>query len=229
MIITGAAGSLGSALSAAAVAAGWNTVMTDNQVNALEQAYDRADEARSGAPSLYPMDLAGAGPEEVDALLDTIASEFGGLDAIVHCAARFECLTPLEHTQPDEWLAHMQVNLNAAWLLSARSLPLLRASDRGRLVFLLEDLDRMDGALWGPYGVSKHALRALVSQLSRECLASGIEVKGVNPGPMSSPLRARAYHSENPSLQPDPGTKAAEIMAYLLGQRQWPDVFVELK
>ena len=228
IIITGAGGGLGSSLAAAAVKAGWNTIMLDCNTRALEQAYDRALEGGSGEAALYPMDLAGAAPEDFETLLESTEAEFGGLDALVQCAARFENLTPLEHFQPEEWLTHMQVNLNAAWLLGARSLTLLRQSPHGRMLFLLEDLGKVEGALWGAYGVGKHALRALVNQFHLECKASGVEVRGVDPGPMASALRTRAYHSENPRTQADPSGAAAEIMAYLEGERRWADVFVKL-
>lgn len=227
-IVTGAAGSLGSELSHKAVSAGWNVIMLDSNQPGLERAYDRIGEDGPGVATLYPMDLAGSSPELFGDLLGTVENEFGGLDAVVHCAARFESLTPVEHIQPQEWLMHMQVNLNAAWLLSAMAMPLLRTSLAGKLVFLLEDMDKVEGPLWGAYGVSKHALRALVNQLAQECEPGTVEVKGVNPGPMRSPIRARIYHSENPAGMPSPETAAAHIAAYLEGDEAWSEVFVDL-
>ena len=228
-IVTGAAGSLGSELSLKAVNAGWNVIMLDSNKPGLEQVYDRIAEDAPGAAALYPMDLAGANPELFEALLDSVEKEFSGLDAIVHCAARFESLTPVEHVQPQEWLMHMQVNLNAAWLLSAMAMPLLRSSPAGKLVFLLEDMDKVEGPLWGAYGVSKHALRALVNQFAQECEPGTVEVKGVNPGPMRSSIRTSIYHSENPTGMPSPEPAAAHIAAYLDGTEAWSEVFVDLQ
>lgn len=123
----------------------------------------------------------------------------------------------------------MQVNLNAAWLLSAMAMPKLRVSPAGKLVFLLEDMGKVEGPLWGAYGVSKHALRALVNQLAQECQTGTVEVKGVNPGPMRSTIRARVYHSENPAGMPSPETAAAHIAAFLEGDETWSEVFVDLQ
>jgi NAD(P)-dependent dehydrogenase (short-subunit alcohol dehydrogenase family) len=217
IIVTGAAGGLGSALSLVSVREGFNTVMLDCNQRGLEDAYDRITEAGLPDPALYPLDLSAAGPEHFDELLDKVNAEFGGLDAVVHCAARFEGLTPLEQVSPPEWLLQIQVNLNAAWLLSAQSLPLLRNSELGRLYFLLEDLSKVEGAFWGAYGVSKHALRALVSQFAAECKSSSIQVLGISPGPLRSALRSRAYHAENPASQPDPESAAGQIMQLLKG------------
>ena len=86
----------------------------------------------------------------------------------------------------------------------------------------------MEGAFWGAYGICKHALRALASQLSSECRSSGVQVLGINPGPMRSELRSRAYHAESPDTQPDPMPLAKQILEYLEGKSRPDGIFVEL-
>jgi NAD(P)-dependent dehydrogenase (short-subunit alcohol dehydrogenase family) len=215
IIITGAAGGLGAALSRACALEGFNTVMIDCDRRGLEAAWDRITGEGLPEPALYPLDLLGAGPEHYEEMLQKVTEEFGGLDALVHCAARFEGLTPLELFSPPEWLASIQVNLNAAWLLSALSLPLLKQSESGSLYFMLDDLSKLDGAFWGAYGVSKHALVALISQFAAECRSSNVQVLGINPGIFRSALRSRAYHAENPQAQPEPEAAASEIIRLL--------------
>ena len=228
IIVTGAAGGLGSALSLACAASGFNTVMLDCDRRGLEVAYDRIVDAGFDEPVLHPLDLAGAGPEDLEQMVDTIRSTFGGLDALVHCAARFDGLSPLDQISPSEWLMQMQVNLNAAWLLSVHCLPLLREAESAHLYFLLEDLEQVVGPYWGAYGVSKHALRALVKQFHMECGSFGIEVLGIDPGPLRSNLRSKAFHSENPASQPDPEPLANRILQLLRGDVEPAGVFVEL-
>jgi len=229
IIVTGAAGGLGSALSMVTAREGFNTVMVDCKQRALEEAYDSITDAGLPDPALYPMDLCAAGPEHFNELLDKVNSEFGGLDAVIHCAARFEGLTPLEQVSPSEWLMQIQVNLNAAWLLSAQSLPFLRNSRPGHLYFLLEDMSKVEGAFWGAYGVSKHALRALVSQFAAECQSSPVQVLGINPGPLRSALRSIAYHAENPAAQPNPEVAAEQILQFLKGDIDPGGNFVDLQ
>lgn len=228
ILISGAAGALGSALAAECARAGFNTVLLDSDDRGLDRAYDRIMASGFTEPALYPMDLAGVGPEHIDELVGTIEREFEGLDGLVHCAARFEGLTPLDQVPPQEWLLHMQVNLNAPWLLSSACLPLLRKSQRGRLYFILEDLERVRRAYWGPYGVAKNALAAMVDQFAAEQRSSHVEILGINPGAMRSALRSRAYHAENPLEQPDPALAAGRIMAYLSGEAELEGTFIEL-
>lgn len=228
IIITGAAGGLGKALSGACLTAGFNVVMLDKDRRGLEKAWDEITGEGRPEPALYPLDLLGAGPEHFEELLEKVSGEFGGLDALVHCAARFDGLTPLEQFPPPEWLATIQVNLNAAWLLSAQSLPLLRKSESGSLYFMLEDLERMERPFWGAYGVSKHALAALVRQFAAECRSSGVQVLGINPGVMRTDLRARSYHAENPQLQPAPEIAARKILEFLSRENEPNGVLVDL-
>ena len=228
LLVTGAAGSLGSALCLAAAERGLSVVMLDRDQRGLERLYDRIVEQGWPEPAMQVTDLASMGPDDAEEITVAIQAEFGGLDALVHCAARFDALTPLEHVRPQEWLQTIQVNLNAAWLLTARCLPLLRNSPSGQLYFILEDLDRVGGALWGPYGISKHALRAMVGQLAEECQSTRIRILGINPGPMQSPLRSRAFLAENPTSPPPPSDPAGLIVELLLGQRQVSGVYVDL-
>jgi NAD(P)-dependent dehydrogenase (short-subunit alcohol dehydrogenase family) len=227
-MVTGAAGSLGSALCRAAAAQGFHLVMLDCDRRGLERLYDQIVEEGLAEPALQVTDLAGVSPDDLQEILDAVRTEFGGLDALVHCAARFDSLTPVEHVPPQEWLLSMQVNLNAAWLLSAQCLPLLRESGNGRLYFMLEDLDTVGGALWGPYGVSKHALRALVGQLAHECKTAGVQVLGINPGPMRSPLRSRVYMAEHPSSAPSPSVAAERIVELLTGKHEPSGPYIDL-
>jgi NAD(P)-dependent dehydrogenase (short-subunit alcohol dehydrogenase family) len=229
ILITGAAGGLGSELSLLCATAACNTVMLDIDRNELELTYDYITENGLIEPVMYPLDLASATPEHFEDLVNALQSQFGGLDGLIHCAARFDSLRPLEQVSPPEWLHQMQVNINACWFLSVSCLPLLRKSTAGRLYFLLEDMARMSGAFWGAYGVSKHALKALTSQFAAECTSSGIQVLGINPGPMRTPLRASAYHGEDPGLQPEPATAATKILEFLSGERIPETVFVDLR
>jgi NAD(P)-dependent dehydrogenase (short-subunit alcohol dehydrogenase family) len=229
ILITGAAGGLGSALAVDCARAGSGTVLLDNDRAGLERVYDHVLAGGFAEPSLYPLDLLEAGPDHFAELVEALKAEYGGLDALVHCAASFRGLQPIDQIEPSDWLQLMQVNLNAAWLLSVSCGPLLRQSGSGRLYFLLDDLDRVGGAYWGAYGVSKHALKGLVSQFAAEYSTAGVQVLGIDPGSMRSRLRAEAYHAENPSAMPDPAGSAGEIIKLLAGEIEPDGVLVDLQ
>lgn len=215
ILITGAAGGLGSALALKCAGKGADLVLLDKNRRGLEKLSDRITGLELPAPGLYPLDLAGAGIDDFNSLSETVASEYGGLHALVHCAVEFDGLQPLEQINPQDWLRSMQVNVNAPWLLSCTCLPLLKEAGNGRLFFLLDDLDIVTDAYWGAYGTSKAAITGMVRQFQAALDNTGVTVCGIIPGPMRTTFRAKAYHAENPLEQPQPEKVANRIVAML--------------
>ena len=217
ILITGAAGGLGSALALQCAIAGANLVLLDKNRRGLGVLSDSLADRGLKSPGLYPMNLAGAGPDDYADLVSTIDSEFGGLNALIHCALDFDSLQPLEQVAPQDWLQSMQVNVNAPWLLSCAVLPLLKQSDGGRLFFMLDDIETVTGAYWGAYGTAKAALTGMVRQFDETLGNSDVVVRGIIPGAMRTGFRAKVYHAENPMEQPDPEIIARKITGLLSG------------
>jgi NAD(P)-dependent dehydrogenase (short-subunit alcohol dehydrogenase family) len=215
ILITGAAGGLGGELALQCARQGAELILLDKNRRGLSALSDAMTEAGLPAPGLYPLDLAGAGIDDFNGLVDVIQSEFGGLHALVHCAVDFDGLQPLDQIQPQDWLRSIQVNLNAPWLLSCTCLPMLKQSDNSRLFFLVDNPDRISDAYWGPYGVAKVAITGLVKQFEATLSNTSVLVKGIDPGAMRTGFRAKVYHAENPMDQPEPGIAAARIVDLL--------------
>ena len=228
IMITGAAGGLGSAIAVQCAGDGAGLVLLDKDRGGLGKLSDRIAEQGLTAPGLYPMDLAGAGVADFDDLAKVIQSEFGGLHALIHCALDFDSLKPLEQVEPRDWLQSMQVNVNAPWLLSCSLLPLLKKSKNGRLFFMLDDLGTVTGAYWGAYGTAKAALTGLVKQFDASLSHTAVSVRGIIPGAMRTAFRAKIYHAENPLEQADPAIAARKITAMLSGEPSDHELIVDL-
>jgi len=214
MLVTGAAGGLGSALSMAAAVNGWQVIMLDKNERGLERHFDAIVAAGGVEPCLQPMDLAVIGPADCQQLSAALYHQFGGLDAVVHCAVAFQGLQPLDLIQSDEWLRQVQVNVNAPWLITINLLPLLRSRDKSGLVFIL-DKQADEKGLWGCYGVCKSAVRGLAAQFKSELASTNIYVHAVDPGPMRTALRLSVFHSENPSNVTSAEIKAKKLLSIL--------------
>lgn len=227
-MITGAAGGLGAALAKQCAQMGADLVLLDKNRRGLGELGDRIAEEGFNLPGLYPMDLAGAGPDDFDQLVQTLVSEFGGLHALIHCALDFDSLQPFEQIEPQNWLRSMQVNVNAPWLLSCACLPLLKNSENGRLFFLLDDLETVTDAYWGAYGTGKAALAGMVRQFDATLSNTTVIVRGIIPGPMRTGFRAKVYHAENPMEQPEPGIMASKITGMLSGDLSGSDLIVDM-
>lgn len=214
VLVTGAAGGLGSAAAMACAREGATLVLLGRRLPKLNRLYD-AIAGQGPEPLLYPLDLEGATPDDHAELAARLQSELGRLDGLLHCAAEFRGLTPLEHTDPAGFARALHVNLTAPWWLTQACLPLLRQAPDGAVVFALDDPRRVGEAFWGGYGVAQHGLAALVAMLQRELANAPVRIAGLRPGPMRTALRARAYVDDADREARDPGQYAEACVTLL--------------
>lgn len=214
VLVSGAQGGLGAVASSACAAAGATVVLLGRKPARLNRVYD-ACAAVGPEPMMYPLDLEGASPQDHAELADRLFQQLGRLDGLLHCAADFRGLTPLEHTDPAAFARAMHVNLTAPWWLTQACLPLLRKSDEASVVFTLDEPGRVGQAYWGGYGVAQHGLGALVAMLHAETAGSGVRVSALQPGPMRTALRARAYAEDHDPGLRDPGAYADACVTLL--------------
>ena len=214
VLITGAHGGLGAAASVACARAGATVVLLGRKVPKLNRVYD-AVAAAGPEPLLYPLDLEGASADDYAEMAERIESELGRLDGVLHCAAHFPGLTPLLQTDPAAFARAIHVNLTARWWLTQACVPLLTKADDAAVVFVLDDPTRVGNAYWGGYGLAQHAQAGMVGMLQAELAGSKIRVSGLQPGPMRTPLRAKAYVEENDRIARDPEVYAASCVTLL--------------
>ena len=216
ILITGASGGLGRAASIACARAGATVLLAGRRRRALEKVYDEiAALPDAPQPAIQLIDLLGATPADYEKLSDTIGAELGGLDGIVHAAARFDALTPLAMHKPREWVETLHVNLSAPFLLTQACMPLLQERADSAVVFVLDDRERMGRAHWGAYGVAKAGLEQFASILHRETEGSSLRVHALLPAPMRTALRRAAWFGEN-AEEIDSPEAAAHAVVYLL-------------
>lgn len=214
ILVTGAYGGLGEAACKAIAEAGATLVLLGKKIPKLNRVYDAVRKV-GAEPALYPLDMRGADPADYEAMADKIAAELGGLNGILHCAADFSGLRPLETTTAEEFITQVHVNLSAPWLLTQACLPVLRQSEDAAVVFITDDLSRVNKAYWGAYGIAKAGLMGLASILHDETENSVVRVSTLQPGPIRTSLRARAYVEEAATACPEAET-VAQACVHLL-------------
>ena len=192
VLVTGAHGGLGEAAARACAAAGATVVLLGRKVPKLSKVYDTLKQI-GPEPANYPLDLAGASPADYEVMAEKITTELGGLHGILHCAADFAGLQPLEVTPPEDFVRQIHVNLTAPWLLTQACLPWLKKQSDSAVVFVGDDLTRVNKAYWGAYGIAKAGLVGLMQMLHDETMSSRVRVSALQPGPMRSAVRNRAY------------------------------------
>jgi len=213
ILVTGATGGFGKAISLACAKHGASVILLARNLRLVEALYDEIEQAGYPKPAIYPMDLQGATEHDYQDLEQNLAREFGVLDGLVHCAALLGAPTPFEHSDTETWYRVHQVNLHAAYLLTRSVMPLLKASSRASLVFMIDD---RPGAYWDAYSVSKQGLAAMAWLLATEFEGSSIRVNCVDPGKTRTALQIQAFPAagDNDSL-PIPEDHV-ELFIYLM-------------
>lgn len=213
-LVTGAAGALGRPLVSAIIANGGDCIALDRNQRALNQLHD--DLAAEGTPpALYPLDLTGAGPDDYQTLAAVAEQQFDRLDVVVHAAAHFTALRPLEHQSAEEWFTTLQAGLTGPQLLNAALMPLLCNGERGTIVFVNNTACLESPARWGAYGVCQAGRRQMVATMSAELGPLGPRVVELDPGPFFSPLRRAAWPTDRPENLQSAEAAASQILYQL--------------
>jgi NAD(P)-dependent dehydrogenase (short-subunit alcohol dehydrogenase family) len=217
IMVTGASGGFGRALSLECARAGASVILSGRNGTKLDGIYDEIEALGAPQPAIAKLDLATATAVDYDHLAKTIADEFGRLDGLVHAAALLGDRTPLEHYDVPTWCRVLHVNLTAPFILTQVLLPNLRISTDASVIFVSSGVVKNQRPFWGAYAVSKSALESVRSMLSQELESEeNIRVNSVNPGRMRTGMRAAAYPAEDPNTLPSPASVAGPFL-YLLG------------
>lgn len=217
ILITGATGGIGSEVAKGCAALGATIILLDKSIPRLEKLYDEIEQAGHPQPAIIPADLAGATPADYETIIDTIETEFGRLDGLLHCAAFLGNRSPIEQYNLEEWNKSMQVNLTAPFLLTRACIPLLKKSDDAAVIFTTAEVGRHGKAYWGAYGIANAAIENLMQILADEVENNtNIRVNSIDPGAVHTGLWVKVFPGVDPKTWAEP-KDVVNGFVYLLG------------
>jgi NAD(P)-dependent dehydrogenase (short-subunit alcohol dehydrogenase family) len=217
ILVTGAGDGLGRAASLAYARHGATVILVGRTQQKLEAVYDEILTEKFATPLLMPLDLAKAGLREFEEIAAAIDHEFGRLDGLLHSAATLGTLTPLALFDLETWQRVMQVNFNAAYLLTRACLNVLVKSPDASVIFTSSEMARQGRAYWGGYAAAGAALENLAQVWADELSTNtAVRMNTLDPGAVRTALRARAYPAENPLSLPAPEDVMSQYL-FLMG------------
>lgn len=190
VLVTGAAGGIGSAITRALIAAGHSVAAVDRDADALKRL--------ATSERIHPImaDLANTTSCE-EAVASTVA-RFGRLEAVVNNAGigvsslRGDAeanLPRIEELTPEIWDQFFAINVRAPMLVTQAALRHLRAAKFGRIINNTTSYRTMLRVL--PYGATKSALESMSAVWAQELEGDGITVNVLIPGgPTDTPFIA---------------------------------------
>lgn len=201
-LVTGVSSGIGAAITQRLLAEGW-------RVTGLSR---RPPEQSNPALTWIGVDLAD------DQALDTVLTDIGPLDAIVH-AAGFMRTAPLGALDPADGAAMWHLHVAVASRLVDRLIE--RLATGGRIV-LIGSRTMQGAAGRSQYAATKAALVGLVRSWALELAARGITVNLVAPGATETPMLRDPGRAGTPPRLPPLGryvqpAEVAGLAAFLLG------------
>ncbi len=197
ILVTGAAGGIGSAICRELAGTGTAVLACDRDHTAELDAVVANIEAKGGRASAAAGDL--QDPDVPAKLVEAALREFGSLSGVISNAGA-PSAGWLDEVTLQEWDRAMAVNLRAHWLLARAAFTHLRKA-KGVMVAIasVSGLGPQHGM--GPYNIAKCGTIMLCQTLAQEWGQLGIRVNAVSPGFVRSPLTEATYA--------DPAKKAA--------------------
>lgn len=193
-LVTGASRGLGRAIALALAGEGAHVIISARATGALEELDDEI-RAVGSAATILKLDLRAG--DKIDQIGPALYQRWGKLDIFVGAGGILGPLSPLPHITSDAWAGVMDVNLNANWRLIRTLDPLFKLARAARVLFITSSAPAGDLAYWGPYAVSKAGLETLGRTYAEECVNTAVRVGLLDPGPMRTALRTKAFPGED--------------------------------
>jgi NAD(P)-dependent dehydrogenase (short-subunit alcohol dehydrogenase family) len=190
VIVTGAAGGLGSVMALSLAGAGANVAAFDLEASKqymdelLGQARDRQLAAR-----VKPFWCDIRDPASAKAAVDAAARDFGRIDGLVNAAGLGPVYRPggkelvkFWDVDLDVWKSRIDANLTGPFIMAKTVAPRLVAQKRGKIVNVTTSYGTMVRVGLTPYGQSKAGLEAASLIWARDLAESGVTVNILVPG-----------------------------------------------
>jgi len=182
VLITGAAGGLGTFVTAAFLEAGAQVVGTGRQIDGKSFTHPRFE--------AIPADL--TRPHNAIHLVADALDKFGKIDVLVHTAGGFAGGSPIHETGDATWESMLDLNLRAGVNILRAVLPAMRKQERGRIVAIASRAGVEPSANISAYGASKAALVSLMKTAALENRKLGITANVILPGTIDTEANRRS-------------------------------------
>lgn len=208
-LVTGASRGIGAATAEALGGLGAHVLLVARTTGGLEEVEERVH-AVGGTATIAPLDITDG--DSIGRLAHAISERWTALDILVLNAAMLGTLGPIAAFDAKEFSKLLTLNIGAQAALIAAFDPMMKASDRGRLIGLTSSVAQNPRAYWGAYGASKAALENLILTYGQEVAnISTIRTAIVNPGATATKMRANAYPGEDQATLKSPDVVGAAV------------------
>ena len=181
VVVTGAAGSLGSTVAELFFRAGANLALVDINLDRLQHPrWHRAKHV-----GMFETDLTDV--NSVNNSVNQIIDRFKQIDCLANIAGGFK-MGPMVHETPvNDWDFMMNMNAKSVFLMCRAVVPHMLEKKKGKIVSVAARAAVEGKAKMAPYCVSKAAVITMTQSLAAEHKMNNINVNCILPGTIDTP------------------------------------------
>ncbi len=175
-VVTGAARGIGAAIAKAYVAEGARVAIADINIESAAQT------AAAIGDAAYAIHLDVTDQNSIDACIESVEQQAGGMDILVNNAALFD-LAPIEDVDRASYDKLFSVNVaGTLFMMQAAARSMIAANRRGKILNMASQAGRRGEALVTVYCATKAAVISLTQSAGLRLIKHGINVNAIAPG-----------------------------------------------
>ncbi len=185
VVVTGAAGGLGSAMAWRFRAEGAHVVLCDRNADGLAKLAEHLEDT-PGEGSITAAVVDVRQTPEVDAFIDATLTARGRIDALINNAGRFVDRR-IENMDDDAWSEVIDINLTGAFRMIRAAFPAMKRAKYGRFVSIAS---LSAGGNFGQanYSAAKAGIVGVARTLALEGATYGVTSNVISPGSIMTPM-----------------------------------------
>jgi NAD(P)-dependent dehydrogenase (short-subunit alcohol dehydrogenase family) len=228
-LVTGGGSGIGLAVARTFLDGGARVAISGRDAQKLQ----RAVETLGGGDRLLAHSADVASPEQVQALVERVIEQFGGIDILVNNAGLNIKQRTLHELTVASWQLLVRTNLDGAFYCIHAVLPQMLARKEGLIINISSVAGKRANPLGGAaYAAAKFGLSALGLCLAEEEKHSGIRVCNIYPGEVDTPIlveRPQPVTEEHRRriLQPEDVAAAVRFVAELPPRVSVPELIIK--
>lgn len=211
VMVTGASGNLGSAVTRRFAAAGAKLVLVERDETRLAELVQEV----YGFPCAADV----TDPASVDTMVQRVEAEFGRIDALAHTVGGYAAGQPVHEAGLDVWDKMLNLNAKSVYVMCGRvAKHMVEHQVQGSIVAIVSRNAYKGTAKNAAYSASKAAAQRVIESMAAELGKLGITVNAIAPSTIDTPQnRAEQPNADyNKWVQP---SEIADAIAFLVSNR----------
>jgi 3-hydroxybutyrate dehydrogenase len=184
-IVTGAASGIGKEIALTYAREGAKVAIADLNLDAANGA---AEDIRAGGGQALGIAMDVANEDQVNAGVDAVASQWGGIDILVSNAG-IQIVHPLDQYSYADWKKMLAIHLDGAFLTTRACVRHMYQGDRGGSIIYIGSVHSKEASLLkAAYVTAKHGLVGLTKVVAKEGAPHKVRANLIAPGFVRTPL-----------------------------------------